>query len=165
MRASLTALFVVSISTLFVAGCSQSTPTTVGTFAVTAPTSAQAAPGASYDASGPWHFSVIFSSISGEELGRDQGVITFTQDVDGNLHATVLDDPNDPRPTVVTLTRRGLGPKITYRMSIFEPHTDCDVDVSGPAQIDIATNTLTARLTGTEEGCIRVIYSITATKG
>ena len=164
MRASSTAA-VVFIATLFVVGCAQSPSPTASSSAVTAPTSAQVAPGASYDGSGPWHFSVIFSSISGEELGRDQGVITFTKDVDGNLHATVLDDPNDPRPTVVTLTRRGLGPKITYLMSIFEPHTDCDVDVSGPAQIDIATNTLTARLTGTEEGCIRVVYSITATKG
>jgi hypothetical protein len=49
-------------------------------------------------------------------------------------------------------------------MSIFEPHTDCNEDVSGHAQIDIASNTLQAKLSGTEEGCIRVNYEVTATK-
>ena len=163
MRASSTA-GVVFVATMFVVGCAQSPSPTMASSGVTAPTSAQVAPGASYDGSGPWHFNVVFSSISGEELGRGEGDITFTQDLDGNLHATVLDGPADPRPTVVTLTRKGLGQKITYKMSSLEPHTDCDEDVSGPAQIDIATDTLTARLTGTQEGCMRVVWSITATK-
>src|SRR5262245_22183099 len=117
-------------------GCAQ--PGGGGGAALTAPTSLggeHAAPGASYDGSGPWHFQVHVTTKDGLDFS-DEGDITFTQDLDGNLHATVLDSPDDPRPTVVTLTRRGRGPKLAYEMSLFEPHTDCNEEASGLAQID-----------------------------
>jgi hypothetical protein len=94
----------------------------------------------------------------------DEGDVTFTQDLDGNLHATILDSPDDPRPTVITLTRKGRGPKLAYEMSTFEPHTDCNEEASGLAQIDIATNTLQAKLSGTLQGCQKANWEVTATK-
>ena len=52
-------------------------------------------------------------------------------------------------------------------MSTFEPSSSgCPEELSGHAQIDVATNTLTARLTGVLEGCsgLRVVLKVTATK-
>src|SRR4029453_8587728 len=111
-----------------------------------------------------WDFSVIISSISGEVLLTAEGDLTFTQDSDGNLHAV-----NEEEGTQVTLLRhgKGLGPKITYAASSFEPSSSgCPEDLSGHAQIDVATNTLTARLTGVLEGCSgsRVVNEVTMTK-
>jgi hypothetical protein len=69
-----------------------------------------------------------------------------------------------------TLLRKGkgFGAKVTYAASTFEPSSSgCPEDMSGVAQIDVATNTLTARLTGVLEGCddpIQLVLTITATK-
>ena len=163
MRASST-FAVVLIATSFVVGCAQGPSASVAPSAVTAPTSAPAAP-APYDASGPWDASFVITSISGEELLSGEADITFTQDSDGNLHAV-----NPEEGTQITLLRRGkgLGPKVTYDISIFEPSSSgCPEDLSGVAQIDVATNTLTARLIGVLEGCdndTTVVLSITGTK-
>lgn len=162
MRASST-VAVVLIATLFVAGCAQGPSASVAPSALTAPTSAPAAP-EPYDASGPWHASFVITSMSGEELLSGEGALTFTQDSDGNLRAV---DPEEG--TQITLLRRGkgLGPKVTYDISIFEPSSSgCPEDLSGTAQIDVATNTLTARLIGVLEGCQdnKVVLSITGTK-
>jgi hypothetical protein len=130
--------------------------------AVTPPTSAQGAPTA-YDASGTWHVSVVISSHSGEVLLTDEGDNTLTQDADGNLSANTEDGGQ------VTMVRRGkgFGAKVTYDISTTEPSSSgCPEDLTGVGQIDVATNTLTARLTGVLEGCQNntVVMSITATK-
>jgi hypothetical protein len=137
------------IATLFVVGCSQGSSPSVAPSAVTAPTSVPAAP-PPYDAGGPWHASFVITSMS--------------QDSDGNLHGV-----NPEEGTQITLLRRGkgLGAKVTYDMSLFEPSSSgCPEDMSGVGQIDVATNTLTASLIGVLEGCQnnKVVLSITATK-
>jgi hypothetical protein len=151
------------IATLFVVGCSQGSSPSVAPSAVTAPTSVPAAP-PPYDAGGPWHASFVITSMSGEELLSGEGDLTFTQDSDGNLHGV-----NPEEGTQITLLRRGkgLGAKVTYDMSLFEPSSSgCPEDMSGVGQIDVATNTLTASLIGVLEGCQnnKVVLSITATK-
>jgi hypothetical protein len=150
-------------ATLFVGGCAQGPSSSVAPSAVTAPGAAPVAPSA-YDASGPWHVSFVITSISGETLLSGEGDLPFTQDASGNLHAV-----NTEEGTQFTLLRRGqgFGSKVTYAMSVFEPSsTGCPEDLSGVAQIDVATGTLTARLTGVLEGCHgnTVVLSITATK-
>jgi len=145
-------------------GCAQ--PGSGGAAALTAPTalgSANAAPGASYDGSGSWHFRLQITTKDGVDFG-DEGDLTLTQDLDGNLHAIILDGPDDPRPTVITLIRRGLGPKLAYQMSTFEPHTLCNEEASGLALIDTATNTLQAKLSGTLQGCEKANWEINGTK-
>ena len=134
--------------------------------AVTAPTSAQGAP-VPYDASGDWLGSFVITTLSGGEVlfSGDGEILTFTQDSDGNLHAGPLEEGGE-----FTLVRRGkgFGPKVSYDISWLEPSSSgCPEDLSGVAQIDVATNTLTARLTGVLEGCdndLTVVMSITATK-
>jgi len=162
MRASPTAA-VVFVAMFIVAGCAQTPSPTAPSASVTAPASAQVTP-VPYDASGTWHVSVVISSISGEVLLTAEGDPTFTADSDGNLRSV-----NEEEGTQTTLIRRGpgFGPKITYAASSFEPSSSgCPEDLSGIAQIDVATNTLTARLTGVLEGCQNntVVMSITATK-
>ena len=66
-----------SLATLFVVGCTQSTSSSVAPSAVTAPTSAQAAPGASYDGSGSWHFHATARWQNGAVF-NDEGDATFT---------------------------------------------------------------------------------------
>ncbi len=156
MRASLTAVVVVLVATLFVVGCTQSTSSSVAPSAVTAPTSAQAAPGASYDGSGSWHFHATARWQNGVVF-NDEGDATFTQDVDGNLHATIDNSQ-------ITLTRRGSGRTIAYQMSVFESHTGCNTELSGSARINTATNTLQAELAGIEQNCERAQASMNATK-
>jgi hypothetical protein len=154
MRASLTGALV-CIAMLLAVGCAQSPSPTLES-GVTAPTSAQLGPAASYDASGSWHFHIHLVSKDGLD-NTEELDLTVTQDADGNLHVPVGD-------TEFTLLRKGSGPKLTYVMSLFSSHPSCDTDVSGPAKIDIASNTLEAKLSGIEEGCIKVDYEITATK-
>jgi hypothetical protein len=160
MRASSTAA-VVFIAALFVVGCSQSPSPSVAA-GLTAPTSLQAAP-ASYDASGTWHSRFVFTTMSGEEVLSGEGEVTFTQDLDGNF---IIPTEQDGQTTFL---RRGtgFGAKVTYDVSLFEPSSSgCPEDMSGVAQIDVATNTLEARLTGVLEGCsgIQLVLTLTATK-
>jgi hypothetical protein len=130
----------------------------------TAPTLASGAtnlgPGASYDGSGLWHANITQRNLTTNEVLTFEFDIAFTQDTDGNLHAS--DDG-----TVATLTRRGSGLRIAYDMSVFESHPSCNTQMSGSAQIDTATNTLTAKLSGLNndgQGCFRAQASLTATK-
>lgn len=151
------------IATLFVVGCSQGSSPSIAPSAVTAPTSAPAAP-PPYDAGGSWHSRFVITSMSGEELLSGEGDLTFTQDSDGNLHGV-----NPEEGTQITMVRRGkgVGPKVTYDISSIEPSSSgCPEDLSGVGQIDVATNTFTARLTGVLEGCQnnKVVLSITGTK-
>jgi hypothetical protein len=99
--------------------------------------------------------------LSGEEVLSGEGDLTFTQDLNGNLSA-----PNE-QGGQVTLIRKGVGPKLTYLASSYEPSSsDCPEDFSGIAQIDTATNTFEARLTGVLEGCsgVKLVMTVTATK-
>jgi len=107
---------------------------------------AQAAPGASYNGSGSWHFNV--TETVGESVFTDEGNVTFTQNQSADLHATIDN-------TEITLTRQGSGRKISYKMSTFEAHTNCNAEFSGHASIDTSTNTLEAKLRGTEQECQR----------
>src|SRR5207245_1097003 len=125
MRASLTGALV-CIALLFAVGCAQSPSPTLAS-GVTAPTSAQSGPGASYDASGSWHFRIHLTSKDGLDVTQE-GDLTVTQDADGNLHVPV-------GASEFTLLRKGSGPKLAYVMSLFESHPRCDTDVSGPAKI------------------------------
>jgi hypothetical protein len=151
------------IATLFVVGCAQGPSASVAPSAVTAPTAAPVAP-PPYDASGTWHNSFVITSMSGEELLSGEGDLTLTQDSDGNLHGV-----NPEEGTQITMVRRGngVGQKVTYDISSFEPSSSgCPEVLSGVGQIDVATNTFTARLTGVLEGCQnnKVVLSISATK-
>src|SRR5262245_8616023 len=139
MRASTAA--VVSITTLFVVGCAQGPSPTVAS-GVTAATSAQLGPGASYDGSGSWHY-IATDRHTGDPIGNPFDV-TLTQDSDGNLSGTVQSLVS------LSLTRHGNGPKITYSLSAFGATTvPCQVDLRGTLQIDTTSNTGNGSLRGT----------------
>jgi hypothetical protein len=140
-------------------GCAQSAPTSpsqTGSSEDLSVTAQAAAPGASYNGSGSWHFQATSRWQNGAVF-NDEGDATFTQDVDGNLHATAGN-------TQLTLKRLGSGRTIAYRMSVLEPHTGCNTEYSGSAQINTATNTLQAKLAGIEQNCERAELSVNATK-
>lgn len=144
-------------------GCGQAGPGSASP--LTAPSALSsdglsAGPGASYDGSGSWHATITQRNLTDNQVLTFEFDIEFTQDTDGNLHAS--DDI-----TAVTLTRRGSGLRIAYDMSVFESHASCHTEMSGMAQIDTATNTLAAELNGLNndgQGCFRASVSITATK-
>jgi hypothetical protein len=118
------------------------------------------APGASYDGSGLWHLIYVGRNLTDHQVLTLELDATFTQDANGNLHAS-------EDITVVTLTRRGSGRTITYDMSVFESHPSCNTELSGTAEIDTSTNTLKAQLNGINndgQGCFRAHASISATK-
>jgi hypothetical protein len=120
-------------------------------------TTAQAGPGASYDASGTY---IVEAGLkrNGEPFS-DPDQITLTQDGAGNLHGVI---PGG-HPTSVTLVRRGSGQTIEYDMSVFEPHTQCNTVLSGQAQLNTKTGVMKAHLSGIEQDCENVDYFITAT--
>ena len=140
MRASLTV--VVSVATLFVVGCTQSTSPTMASSGVTAPTSAQVSPGASYDASGRWR--VVDTDVHGNDA--EVSFTDITQDGDGNLH--FLDEG-----LPVTAERLGTGVIITYRLSfIGNEGGDCDIQIQA-MRLDTRTNTMTMNVLVRELGC------------
>ena len=124
-------------------GCAQS-GTGVPT-SLTSPSSLSSAigPGASYDATGMWHFVTTFPGNPDESADA-----YVTQDADGNL--SFVDDGE-----VITLERIGTGVIITYRLSHAGPEsgTACDVLAQGTGQLDTRTNTLTVKLMLRELGC------------
>jgi hypothetical protein len=99
-------------------------------------------PGASYDATGTWHFE---TTINGNvEAAFDTYV---TQDANGNLH--LVDEDGSPE----TFERVGTGVIIAYRVSGTSPESGCDaVRFSATPLLDTRANpntiTLTFRLTG-----------------
>ena len=153
------------------AGCAQpsdsswASPTapsslSAGSSALSAPV-AQFGPGASYDASGPWH--VVMT-----ERPNAPGVefdIVLTQDGDGNL--TFTDDTG----ALFTFTRRGpgTGRMIPYDLSAYGPivlpNSPCETNVSGAAQLDTQTDTIWIRhFSGIEDDCEEVSGSATLTR-
>ena len=120
---------------------------------VTAPASAQLGPGASYYASGSWHF-IVRDKPNGDVM--DEGDNTLIQDADGNIHIA-----NGP-----TFTRVGTGQAIAYSVSSIEHHQNCDTNLSGQAQLDTKTNTFHAHVSGIEAelNCSQVNFWLTATK-
>ena len=119
-----------------------------------------AAPAASYDATGSWHFKAT-ERTANNQVFHDEGDSTFTQDQDGNIQILINGDT-----TPITLTRLGSGRTIAYRLSVFETHPRCNTDFSGTAQIDTVTNTLQAHFNGIEAelDCSHVELTLTATK-
>ena len=151
--------WVLLVLAAFAVGCAQSAPTSpsqTGNSEDVSVTAQAAAPGASYNAGGSWHFRAIARWQNGAVF-NDEGDITFTQDVDGNLHGTTGN-------AQLTLTRLGSGRTIAYRMSVFEPHTGCNTELSGTAQIHTATDLLQAKLAGIEQNCERAEVSVQAFK-
>ena len=142
------------------AGCGQSGPG-VGA-SLTAPSSLESGathlgPGASYDASGLWRVTVTQRNLTNNQVQTFEFDSVITQDTDGNLQSS----------DGVTMTRLASGLRIAYKISAFESHPSCNTELSGSAQIDTATNTLTAHLSGLNndgQGCFRVQSTITATK-
>jgi hypothetical protein len=134
MRASSTAAAVVLIATLSVVGCSQSTSPTVPSSASSVASSALG-PGASYNASGPWHF--VFTDVHGNFDGDFDADVH--QDENGNLSFLDNDD------FLVKLERLGTGVIITYRNSQIDDqeHGGCAFRVTGTARLDTTTNTFT----------------------
>jgi hypothetical protein len=152
MRASLTAV-VIFIAALSVVGCSQSTSPAGPSSALTAPTSAQSRPGTSYVAAGSWH-----GKVTNHRFGfSDEFDVDLTEDADGNLHG-------ETGNSVATFTRVATGRMIIYELSVFEDHTPCDTTLSGPARLDTTTDTMQANISGIEQDCSRVSYSLTFTR-
>jgi hypothetical protein len=117
-------------------------------------------PGASYNGAGLWHATITQRNLTDNQANTFNFDIVFTQDAEGNLHAS-------DEITVITLTRLGSGLKIAYHFSAFEAHPSCNTELSGTAVIDTVTNTLTGHVNGLNndgQGCFRVESSITATK-
>ena len=142
------------------AGCGQSGPGVQAS--LTAPSSLESGathvgPGASYDASGLWRVTVTQRNLTDNQVQTFEFDSVITQDTDGNLRGS----------DGVTLTRLASGLIVAYKISAFESHPSCNTELSGSAQIDTRTNTLTAHLSGLNndgQGCFRVQSSITATK-
>jgi hypothetical protein len=112
-----------------------------------------AGPGASYDASGSWHF--VFRLTDGTFL--EEGDSNVIQDAEGNI---TIEGNAD-----TTLTRRpGTGAVLTYDVNTFEGQGACEERYSGVAVVFTRTNTLRANLTGTESDCARLQIEVTGTK-
>jgi hypothetical protein len=172
VRASLATVAVV-VGTVFVVGCSQmgqSTSPTAPSSALTAPTSlaggtsvslsqssrvAQLGPGASYDATGSWHF-VTTDQRTGEVLGVCDAFLT--QDSDGNISFT--DCGGHP----VSITRVGSGRTLAYKTSASFAASPCNVNISGTTQVDTTTNTGVTHLSGTDSHCSQVTFLVTFAK-
>jgi len=116
-------------------------------------------PGASYNASGTWHF--VVADIDGTV--NETFDTNVTQDANGNL--SFLDEDGFP----ITLQRVGTGVVIAYRLSFTaegEEGTECDIRFQGTGRLDTRTNTLTANVHLRELGCSheRLGQVVTATK-
>jgi hypothetical protein len=155
MRASPIAA-VVFLAVLFVVGCTQGPSLNVSSAGVTAPTSAQIGPGASYNATGSWRL-IVWDKPNGTI--QDDNDESFVQDADGNLHTA---------DGTGTLTRLGTGQTIAYSVSIIEPHPThpCSTTLSGQAQIHTKDDTFYAHLSGIEAelDCSYVEFWVTGTK-
>jgi hypothetical protein len=116
-------------------------------------------PGASYDASGMWHF------VDADVHGNDEETFDTIVSQDGNGDLSFV----DPEGTPVTLERLGTGVIITYRVSLIGSEGgegDCDIRIQGTARLDTRTNTMTAPIRLKELGCSngRLGRVVTATK-
>lgn len=113
----------------------------------------------SYDATGPW-FGQVF--LEGE--GRiGEGVHLFSQEPSGSMMAVGSEAPDDPERDHGIYTFKRIGsPNGTIRNYRFSLHMDaqgdnpCGRDLSGTAQLDTSTNTITAASTGTIDNCATV---------
>lgn len=138
-------LFGLFVITLFAVSCAQpGAPTSPSTLSGGSSTAALG-PGASYDASGMWHF--VVADVHGnvdETFDTD-----VSQDADGNL--SFQDSDGNP----VTLERLGTGVIITYRLLLTGDveEQECDVRLQGTARLDTRTNTLTVDFLLRELGC------------
>jgi hypothetical protein len=111
-------------------------------------------PGASYDATGPWHFVVADVHGNVEETFD----ANFTQDSEGNI-SFVDDDGN-----LITLKRLGTGVIITYRLSFTAEATPCDFSIHGTGRLDTRTNTMTLNAAIRDNDCSHGVLAVTATK-
>ena len=140
-------MFGVLLVTVVVAGCAQSGDGPTSPSAASAGSSGAAlGPGASYDASGMWHFVVTDVHGNVEETFDSQ----VSQDGNGNL--SFLDEEG----FLITLERLGTGVIIAYRQSSIVPPEGggaCDVLIQGTGRLDTRTNTLTANIRLRELGC------------
>ena len=116
-----------------------------------------AGPGASYDASGTWHF--VTTDAEGNVIEDIE--TTVSQDGQGNI--SFMNEADE----LVTLERVGTGVIILYRLAaVSDEGGDCDVRVQATVRLDTRTNTLTGRLNLKELGCSndRAGWTVTGTK-
>ena len=116
-----------------------------------------AGPGASYNASGTWHF--VTTDAEGNVIEDIQ--TTVSQDGQGNI--SFMNEADE----LVTLERVGTGVIILYRFSDeSDEGGDCDVRVHVTARLDTRTNTLTGLIRFKELGCSndKAGWTVTGTK-
>jgi hypothetical protein len=119
------------------------------------PSARMAGPGVSYDATGSWH-AVVIDQRSPDTIAEEFNA-DLTQDADGTITFLRFGAPQ-------VLTRKGTGLIITYDVSIFVASSPCNFDLSGTARLDTRTNTITARVVGTENDCTKITQLATFTK-
>ena len=161
MRRCLPVALLISVSAL--SGCTTApnplspSASPVGAIGATA----QGGP-SSYDANGRW-FAEVF--LEGEDrIGT--GVHIFTQAPSGSLTAVGSEAPEDPERDHGIYSFKRIGsPNGAIRHYRFSLHMDaqgdnpCGRDLSGTAQLDTSTNTITATSAGTIDNCAAVRIS------
>jgi hypothetical protein len=115
---------------------------------------ARLGPGASYNATGIWHF--VVSNVHGEV--DETFDVDMHQDADGNL--SFIDDDGN----LINLTRLGSGVVVTYRLSFISDEEPCDFKVTGTARLDTRSETITINAALQDTDCSHSVLVITATK-
>jgi len=153
-RRSIGALLLATAATV---ACAQSGTTSSSSFTAPSTLSSEAVkPGDSYNIAGSWHFIATDQRTGDVRTAFDADL---TQDASGNASFVV------PPGVVVTLTRHGNGPTITYKIAAFGATTvPCQVDLSGTAHVDTATNTGTGTLSGINGDCTNLRASLAFSK-
>jgi hypothetical protein len=111
-------------------------------------------PGALYDATDSWHL-VIKERSNGAVLVEFDAFLT--QDTAGNITFTA----DIGALYTFTLRGQGTGRMIAYELSVYAPislpNSPCETRISGPAQLDTMTDTITVRhFSGIEDDCASV---------
>ena len=112
-------------------------------------------PTITYDATGSWHEIVTARGVILEETDTDleqdtNGIITHCGECEGELW---------------TFTPIGVTPgRIVYSVTAGGDGEPCDFDVSGTAQLNVATDTITGQITGTSDDCSRGTASVVLTR-
>ena len=151
-------LFGVLLITALAAGCAQSGdgPTSPSAMSL-ASSGAASAPGASYDATGTWHF--VTTDAEGNVIEDIETAVS--QDGHGNI--SFMNDADE----LITLERIGSGVVILYRLAaVSDEGGDCDVRIHATVRLDTRTNTLTGALRLNERGCSneKAKWTVTGTK-
>ena len=151
-------LFGLFLITVVAAGCAQSEdgPTSPSAMSVGS-SGAALGPGASYNASGTWHF--VTTDADGNVIEDIE--TTVSQDGQGNI--SFMNEADE----LVTLERVGTGVIILYRLSgVSDEGGDCNVRVQATVRLDTRNNTLTGFLRLKELGCSndKVGWTVTGTK-